>query len=54
MPKTPDEITFSIDEMTGIQALERIAADLPMSPGKPVAREFEYKRNGTHDCCDEH
>ena len=47
MPKTPDEITFSIDEMMGIQALERIAADLPMSPGKPVAREFEYKRNGT-------
>jgi len=42
-----DEIAFSIDEMTGIQALERIAADLPMSPGKPVAREFEYKRNGT-------
>jgi len=24
-----DEITFSVDEMTGIQALERIAADLP-------------------------
>lgn len=46
-PKTPDEIAFSIDEMTGIQALERIAADLPMSPGKPLAREFEYKRNGT-------
>lgn len=33
--------------MTGIQALERIATDLPMSPGKPVAREFEYKRHGT-------
>ena len=33
--------------MTGIQALERIAADLPMAPGKPVAREFEYQRNGT-------
>ncbi len=42
-----DEITFSVDEMTGIQALERIADDRPMSPGKPVAREFEYKRNGT-------
>ena len=42
-----DEIVFSVDEMTGIQALERIAADLPMSLGKPVAREFEYKRNGT-------
>ena len=47
VPETEDEIAFSIDEMTGIQAPERIAADLPMSPGKPVAREFEYKRNGT-------
>jgi len=45
--KNTDEIVFSIDEMTGIQALERIAEDLPMSPKKPVAREFEYKRNGT-------
>jgi putative transposase len=33
--------------MTGIQALERIAADRPMSPGKPLAREFEYQRHGT-------
>ena len=33
--------------MTGVQALERIADDLPMSPKKPVAREFEYKRHGT-------
>ena len=33
--------------MTGIQALERIADDLPMSEGKLIAREFEYKRNGT-------
>lgn len=31
MSKT-DEITFSVDEMTGIQALERIAPDQPMSP----------------------
>ena len=38
---------FSADEMTGIQALETIAPDLPMTPGKPQAREFEYKRNGT-------
>jgi len=42
-----DEITLSVDEMTGIQALERIAEDLPMSQGKPIAREFEYKRHGT-------
>ncbi len=41
------EVIFSVDEMTGIQALERIAADLPLSPGKPLAREFEYKRHGT-------
>lgn len=33
--------------MTGIQALERIAPDLPMRPGKPLAREFEYTRHGT-------
>ena len=42
-----EEITLSIDEMTGIQALERCAADLPMRAGKPLAREFEYIRHGT-------
>jgi hypothetical protein len=46
-PTQHDEITFSVDEMTGIQALERIAEDLPMSAGKPVAQEFEYQRHGT-------
>ena len=39
--------TISIDEMTGIQALERIAPGLPMVPGKVERREFEYKRHGT-------
>lgn len=33
--------------MTGIQALERLANDLPMSAGKPHRREFEYVRHGT-------
>ena len=33
--------------MTGVQALERISEDLPMSEGKPLAIEFEYKRHGT-------
>lgn len=42
-----DEITISVDEMTGIQALERIAPDIPMTSGQPVRREFEYKRHGT-------
>jgi len=44
---TPDELTISYDEMTGVQALERIAPDLPMASGKPQAIEFEYKRHGT-------
>ena len=41
------ELTFSVDEMTGIQVLARIAPDHPMKPGQPVRREFEYERHGT-------
>jgi transposase len=41
------EMTFSVDEMTGIQALERIAPDRPMKAGQPLQREFEYERHGT-------
>ncbi len=33
--------------MTGIQALERKAPDLPMRPGKIQRREFESSRHGT-------
>jgi len=33
--------------MTGVQALERKHPDLPLRPGKPQAREFEYRRHGT-------
>jgi putative transposase len=33
--------------MTGIQALERKAPDLPMRPGKIQRQEFEYIRHGT-------
>lgn len=47
IPLSENEIALSVDEMTGIQALGRIAEDLPMSAGKPIAREFEYERNGT-------
>jgi len=39
--------TVCTDEMTGIQALERIAATLAMKPGQTECREFEYKRHGT-------
>ncbi len=37
----------STDEMTGIQALERIAPTKPMRPGQIERREFEYQRHGT-------
>lgn len=39
--------TVSTDEMTGIQALERIAPTLPMRQGQTECREFEYARHGT-------
>ena len=39
--------TVSTDEMTGIQALERIAPTLPLDKGKTECREFEYARHGT-------
>ena len=38
---------ISCDEMTGIQALERIAPTQPMQPGQVERREFEYERHGT-------
>ena len=37
----------STDEMTGIQALERIHPSLPMGPGQVERVEFEYRRHGT-------
>jgi len=40
-------LTFCLDEMTGIQALERIAVDKPSKPGKIRCIEYEYKRHGT-------
>lgn len=37
----------STDEKSGIQALERLHRTLPMLPGLPERREYEYKRHGT-------
>ena len=42
-----NEVVISVDEMTGIQALERISPEKPVIPGKCARMEFEYKRNGT-------
>jgi transposase len=39
--------TVSTDELTHVQALERLAPDLPPRPGLVMRREFEYIRHGT-------
>ena len=41
------ERTISLDELTGVQALERLHPDLPMTAGHVLRREFEYIRHGT-------
>jgi transposase len=47
LERTRDTHTVCVDEMTGIQALERIAPTQPMIAGKPARIEFEYERHGT-------
>jgi putative transposase len=37
----------STDEMTGIQALERLHPSLPLLPGHVERQEFEDERHGT-------
>ena len=41
------ERSISMDELTGVQALEPKYPDLPMQPGHVLRREFEYLRHGT-------
>ena len=41
-----DEHVICVDEKTQMQALERRHADVPMAPGQPVRREWEYVRHG--------
>jgi putative transposase len=38
---------LSTDEMSGVQALERLHPSLPMEPGLVERREYEYARHGT-------
>lgn len=45
--KTQGIHTVSIDEQTGIQALERIAPDKLVRVGQVARLEYEYKRHGT-------
>jgi len=39
-------IVVSLDEKTSIQARQPIRKELPIEPGNPARREFEYKRHG--------
>lgn len=41
------ERTVCMDELTGVQALERLHPTLPARPGRVERREFEYVRHGT-------
>jgi hypothetical protein len=41
------ERSISMDELTGVQAIERKFPDLPMQPGHVLRREFEDIRHGT-------
>ncbi len=41
------ERVVSTDELTGVQALERLHPGLPLAPGHVQRREFEYRRHGT-------
>lgn len=41
-----DKLLICVDEMPSIQALERKAPSVSMSPGKPRRVEHEYKRHG--------
>jgi transposase len=47
LQRTQNTHTVCVDEMTGIQALERTAATKPLIAGKPARIEFEYERHGT-------
>lgn len=42
-----DTHTVCVDEMPGLQMLERVADAIPMKPGQPLRIEYEYKRHGT-------
>jgi transposase len=46
----PDKaIVICLDEKNGIQALDRSQTILPVRPGMPASRSYDYKRNGRID-----
>jgi len=47
----PPEHLFCFDQMTGVQALGRVAPDSPAQPHLPARQDFEYVRHGTLSVC---
>jgi len=46
----PDKaIVICVDEKNGIQAIDRSQTILPLRPGIPASRSYDYKRNGRID-----
>lgn len=45
----PPENLYCFDECTCIQALKRLAPNLPAASNQPVSEDFEYQRNGVCD-----
>jgi transposase len=43
----PTHAVLSYDEKSGMQANQRLHPDRPMSPGRPLKQEYEYRRHGT-------
>ena len=46
-PLGPRDVVLCADEMTNLQALERLHRGLPPAPGRRARYEFEYQRHGT-------
>ena len=46
-PRHQHAAVFCVDEKSAIQALDRLDAVLPMSPGRAERHGFEYYRHGT-------
>lgn len=46
MDPPQNAVVLCVDEKTQIQALDRLQPNLPLTPGRPERRTFEYKRHG--------
>ena len=47
----PPEHLYCFDQITGLQALGRVAPDSPAQPNVPARQDFEYVRHGTLSAC---